>query len=568
MSGTGSTDQTFVDEVIDSHCRVKESGRHNYIGCRIRVYSYLNTDAFREELGEDYEDIQVVDLMEFGFPTGHDGSDVTHIKSEAHKGALEFPDAIDGYLVIEDGYRAVLGPFDENPFPNSEIALSPLNSTPKSEPGARRVILDMSFPVGHGVNQGIDKDVYLGESVKLTLPTVDDFAREVAQQGVGSLMFKRDLKRAFRQIPVDPGDINLLGYRWKGRLYFDRVLAMGLRTACYCCQRVTNAVTHIMRRKGHCVLGYIDDYFGVARNQSAYDGFDQLGALLERLGLEESCSKACAPDTEMVCLGVMFNTVTMTMEVTPERVEDTLDEVNKWLGKSQAKKKEVQILLGKLHFVCKCVRQGRVFVSRILNFLRTMEEGVVYLIPQEMRGDLKWFSRYLPTFNGVSLIPPLHWSEPDAVLASDACLTGAGAVCGEWYFHAQFPDSILRLSLHISALELLTLVVAIKVFALHLKGTRIRAFCDNMATVEVINSGKVRDPFMQACLREFCYITACNQFEVRVVHVEGVSNRIPDLLSRWHLYNEPELMFDRETAGRDMTEIIVGEQEFSFSHDW
>jgi hypothetical protein len=40
-----------------------------------------------------------------------------------------------------------------------------------------------------------------------------------------------DLRRAYRQLVIDPGDIHLMGYKWKGHIYFDRVLTMGLRSA-------------------------------------------------------------------------------------------------------------------------------------------------------------------------------------------------------------------------------------------------------------------------------------------------------------------------------------------------
>ena len=34
-------------------------------------------------------------------------------------------------------------------------------------------------------------------------------------------------------------------------------------------------------------------------------------------------------------------------------------------------------------------------------------------------------------------------------------------------------------------------------------------------------------------LREICYIAAIYEFEVREVHVPGVSNKLADVLSRW-----------------------------------
>ena len=85
-----------------------------------------------------------------------------------------------------------------------------LNSVPKQGSDERRFILDLSCPKGASVNDGICKDFYLGEPVNLTYPTVDDIAERIVQFGPGCL-FKRDLKRAYRQLPVDPYDYPLLG---------------------------------------------------------------------------------------------------------------------------------------------------------------------------------------------------------------------------------------------------------------------------------------------------------------------------------------------------------------------
>ena len=56
------------------------------------------------------------------------------------------------------------------------------------------------------------------------------------------MIFKRDLKRAYRQLVVDPGDIHLLDYKWRGHVYFERVLTMGLRSADYMCMPTTSAI--------------------------------------------------------------------------------------------------------------------------------------------------------------------------------------------------------------------------------------------------------------------------------------------------------------------------------------
>ena len=87
--------------------------------------------------------------------------------------------------------------------------MSPLNSVPKPHSNERRFILDLSWPA----------TFFLGEPMALTYPTVDDIAECIVQLGPGCLLSKLDLKRAYRQLPVDPFDYPLLGYSWRDKLF-------------------------------------------------------------------------------------------------------------------------------------------------------------------------------------------------------------------------------------------------------------------------------------------------------------------------------------------------------------
>ena len=90
-------------------------------------------------------------------------------------------------------------------------------------------------------------------------------------------------------------------------------------------------------------------------------------------GLDESLEKACFLSTEMVFIGVLFNTETMTLKVTPERLAEIQSLVLLWLGKDKATLKELQFLLGKLNFVAHCVKPARIFICRLLNWLRRIQ---------------------------------------------------------------------------------------------------------------------------------------------------------------------------------------------------
>jgi hypothetical protein len=68
----------------------------------------------------------------------------------------------------------------------------------------------------------------------------------------------------------------------------------------------------------------------------------------------------------------------------------------------------------------------------------------------------------------------------------------------------------------------------------HYMGKKVVAYCDNEASVTVLNTGFSRDMFMQSCLREICYLAAVHGFEGRSRHIVGFENRAADYLSRWH----------------------------------
>ena len=365
---------------------------------------------------------------------------------------------------------------------------------PKSDSEERRVILDLSFPHGHSVNDGIDKDQYLGNTIHLQYPNVDDFIEIIKQKGIGCKIFKRDLKRAYRQIPVDPKDYSLIGFTWRGHYFIDRVLPMGLRSSAYICQRVTNAVNYISKQHGISVINYFDDFAGTEFSDLDQNSFDSLKWLLNSCGLEESIEKACGPSTRMSFLGICSDTDKMTMEVTQDRLQEITQLVLCWLEKTSVSLRDVQSLVGKLNFVASCVRPGRIFISRILNFLREFTDDHCFLeISEELRKDLFWWSEFLQIYNGISILSLEEWTEPDEFMASDACLIGCGGICGSFYFHCDFPQFIVQQNLHINSLELLSVIVCLKLWGK--RGKKICIQCDNQVSVFVINTGKSKSRF-------------------------------------------------------------------------
>ena len=225
-------------------------------------------------------------------------------------------------------------------------------------------------------------------------------------------------------------------------LYFDTVLAMGQRNAAMACSRTTGAVIYIHQNAGYSATNYLDDLIGVARVEVSQDAFEHLGQTLCDLGLLENLSKACAPSTVQVVLGIEINTVEGTLSVPNDKLSEIKLVVMKWKRKRKSTKVQLQSLIGSLRFVSKCAMQSRTFMNRLLETLRSMADKKSIQLSRSFKKDIIWWDMFVIEYNGVSFIPAAYWEEPDVTFATDSSLTGCGGCFSKEYFHTTFPQSI------------------------------------------------------------------------------------------------------------------------------
>ena len=79
---------------------------------------------------------------------------------------------------------------------------------------------------------------------------------------------------------------------------------------------------------------------------------------------------------------------------------------------------------------------------------------------------------------------------------------------------------------------MINIVVALRIWGKFWAGHIITIRCDNMAVVNVANSGKTRDTYMAQCARNIWWLCAIYDITHRVVHIKGVKNEVADALSR------------------------------------
>ena len=517
-----NTNQT--DNLIEIHEMVKNTQKPNFMQARIPVTSQLNVEVWQELL-KDYWDQQLLQLLRFGFPLDFNRNSQLQCEGGNHSSAIQYPKDVEAYIQEETKYGAILGPFKENPIESSHT--SPFMTRNKPNSDRRRVIIDLSWPLGASVNAGIDKDTYLGTPFALTFPTVDVITTELKRLGRGAHLYKIDVSRAFRHVRIDPGDYDLLGLHWRDA-YIDTCLPFGTRHGSQIFQRLSDAVRHIMRQRGFCVIDYIDDYVGMGVPGVARASFASLFSLMKELGLTISDSKLVPPSTKVVCLGVLIDTEKGTVSIPPDKLRQVNDTVRHWMTKDTCTKRQLQSLLGLLLCVHKCVKPARAFLNRMLALLRAGHASQQIHLTPEFRRDLRWFAKFLPLYNGISLY---DHRPVDHTLELDACLTGLGGRWCDFVYHLPIPLGFMNWS--IVQLEMVNILLAVKLFHAHWASKKVLIKCDNEAVVSVLRSGRTKDPYLGACARNIWYICALADIDAQYVHVRGLDNRVADLLSRW-----------------------------------
>lgn len=84
------------------------------------------------------------------------------------------------------------------------------------------------------------------------------------------------------------------------------------------------------------------------------------------------------------------------------------------------------------------------------------------------------------------------WEHPHETIAVDACLEAGWRICGESVFHIPFTEEILNAKYHISRLEILIITVALKIWANRLTALKACFWCNNKASVQVVNTGATK----------------------------------------------------------------------------
>lgn len=426
--------------------------------------------------------------------------------------------------------------------------ISPLGLVPKQDGGWRR-IHDLSWPPDRGVNQGIPDSWSTIEYMN-----IDDIYDQVVQAGPGCTIIKRDIKDAFRIVPVAEDNQHLLAFRWNDSTYVECCLPFGLATAPFLFNLFAEALHWILQ----CLLPafymnhYLDDFIAITRSPSVSDpagAFDEVyNIVTDRLGIPRNTKK----DEQGTCvavLGIQIDSIAMEARLPPEKLcRATLDAAAA-LNAASLSLKQTESLTGLLAFCSRVVRLGRTRLQSLYTFQAAFPRGksARRRIPYEVRDDLEWWRDSLSLFNGVLLIDPCR--RHITHLYTDASTTGQGLFffsskstsdCWLAHCHQLHASNAATLALaqdahaHINTNEVDAILQGFLLFSHHWLHHTLVVHTDSSTAHTGLSKGFLHGP-PNAPLKSLLILAAARDIQIVPHWLPSGENTLADALSRNNL---------------------------------
>lgn len=198
-------------EFLNMYNRIKSTNAPNFAVARIPVSSDLVIQEWERRLKE-FHDQALCKFLKYGWPVGYHVYEPPATVDSNHPSAQMNIQHVRDFIRKELEFDAIVGPFHAPPFV-PWCRISPIMTRPKRDSPERRIILDLSFPKGKAVNDGIKTTDHYGTDITYSLPSIADLIEVIKANGRGSLMWKADLTRAYRQLRADP--LAILCWEWR-----------------------------------------------------------------------------------------------------------------------------------------------------------------------------------------------------------------------------------------------------------------------------------------------------------------------------------------------------------------
>ena len=189
--------------------------------------------------------------------------------------------------------------------------------------------------------------------------------------------------------------------KWEGKIYVDKTLPFGLRSAPLIFSSLADALTWIMKQRGVShVDHYIDDFItlGGPGSQECETNMQITLGTCEDTGTPIETTKSEGPCTRLTFLGIELDSVAMEVRWLPDvklaRLRESLA-LAMWRRKKACKKRDLLSIIGSLSHACKVVKHRRSFLRRLIGLSKLAKKSDHYLcLNREARSDIEWWFQF------------------------------------------------------------------------------------------------------------------------------------------------------------------------------
>ena len=393
--------------------------------------------------------------------------------------------------------------------------------------GKHRMIIDLS-----DLNEFIRKEHFKMDNLDVALDLVYK----------GCWFTSIDLQDAYYTVPIFEPHQSYLAFMWEQKMYKFQVLPFGLTSAPRVFTKLLKPIFSNMRGEGISCLGYIDDCLIISSTEKfAHSDSDSLYEVLANLGFKiNEVKSSLKPSTEIIFLGYIIDSISMTVRPTDEKIEKAIRRITKLLNSNTLIIREVAEVIGFLVDLCKGVEYGKrhyreIEKDKIFSLRRAGEEGFngSMRLTFKAKQDLNW---WLDNLNQSS--KKIRIQAPKITLTTDASEEGWGAVenhkkTGGRWSHEEKGD-------HINVLELRAVLLGLKSFHSQDRYSEILIKTDNTTTVSYINKmGGTKSKECNAVACEIWDFCEARKIWLVATHIPGDENIEADYESR-HFSDDTE----------------------------
>ena len=348
-----------------------------------------------------------------------------------------------------------------------------------------------------------------------------------------------DLKSAYQSVHIRPMEHAITGLQWKFHndsdpiIMCDTRLPFGAGKSPAIFNWITQAVARSLRRNGHHVVVYLEDFFVCGPDfDSCKSTFDTLIMTLCGLGFQINWNKIVPPTQQLVFRDVQIDTVAGLLSLKAGKLSDLVDLLDSFEQRKHAAHNQLESVAGKLCWAAHVVPWGWAYIGTIFNLIFSLKSPKHKCRLGDLQANLNWWRQWLICgLNWRRIWPHVSWSMFMLILVpklAELSAMAKGFMCiGPLMYPVLTPSYQYQGTRHSNH----GCPGVVPYLGLSPCGDSHRY---NKMMEAVINNGTAQNSTRLDLLKHFASLAFQFNFTISASYMPGVDNIMADTISRLH----------------------------------